>query len=311
MTAWTTLAPEAARALGEVERAAWAGARDAGIGDLVELVGRVCQTQIGLRPLEPPPEGRPTRWGAIDAADWRSLVDLSSVEATALRFAEQFTVDVASITPELRRQLFAELGPGAADFAAFVFVLDFLPRTMAGFEALGVGSGAAWPPAVSGEATTSGLWAALDTFTRSVPALDSLDPVLTELVRLRGAREHHCRLCASLRSRPALLAGAEESTFTALLVEDETSGLHSTERAAVAFTGAMIWTPAAIPPEVVTTLRAALAEEQRVELVLDITRNALNKVAVALGADAPHVETGVEIYDVDSQGNLLYGLSLD
>ena len=165
-------------------------------------------------------------------------------------------------------------------------------------------------PTTSGDPDALGIWGALDAFTRAVPELDSLDPILTELVRLRGASQHHCRLCASLRSRPALLAGAEESTFTGLL-GGETSGLSSTERAAVEFTDAMIWTPSAIPPDVVTALRTSLAEGQRVELVLDITRNALNKVAVALAADAPHVEIGVEIYDVDPDGNLLYGLSLD
>ena len=53
------------------------------------------------------------------------------------------------------------------------------------------------------------------------------------------------------------------------------------------------------------------SEAQQVELVLDITRNAINKVAVALAADAPHVEHGIEIYDVDDTGNLVYGLSLD
>jgi AhpD family alkylhydroperoxidase len=193
-----------------------------------------------------------------------------------------------------------------------VFVVDFLPRTPAGLEALGVGESSARSATTSREAgaTTPGIWVALDAFTRAVPTLGSLDPVVTELVRLRGASQHHCRLCASLRSRPALLAGTEESTFAAVLA-NETSGLSSIQRAAVAFTDAMIWTPAAIPPEVVTTLRHALSDEQRTELVLDITRNALNKVAVALGADEPHVQTGVEIYDVDPEGNLLYGLTLD
>jgi len=42
-----------------------------------------------------------------------------------------------------------------------------------------------------------------------------------------------------------------------------------------------------------------------------VTRNALNKVAVALGADAAHVENGIEIYDVGPDGELQYGLALD
>jgi len=45
--------------------------------------------------------------------------------------------------------------------------------------------------------------------------------------------------------------------------------------------------------------------------VLDVTRNALNKVAVALAADAAHVEDGVEIYDIEPDGSLVYGLDPD
>ena len=51
--------------------------------------------------------------------------------------------------------------------------------------------------------------------------------------------------------------------------------------------------------------------ELEVELVLDVTRNALNKVAVALGADAAHVDDGIEVYDVEPDGSLVYGLSAD
>ena len=47
---------------------------------------------------------------------------------------------------------------------------------------------------------------------RQVARLDTLDPVLTELVRLRGARQHECRLCGSRRSVAAIGAGAEEAT---------------------------------------------------------------------------------------------------
>ena len=46
------------------------------------------------------------------------------------------------------------------------------------------------------------------------------------------------------------------------------------------------------------------------ELVLDVTRNALNKIAVALGADAAHVDEGIEIYDITADGGLVYGLTL-
>jgi hypothetical protein len=46
-----------------------------------------------------------------------------------------------------------------------------------------------------------------------------------------------------------------------------------------------------------------------VELVLDVARNAANKIAVAFGADEAHVTDGVEFYDVDERGELVYGLT--
>jgi AhpD family alkylhydroperoxidase len=313
MNVLTAYAPNAARALGEIERATWGAARRAGIDDLAGLVNRVCAAQIRLAPLDRDPEGAPaapTRWARADGATWREIDGLSPRDQVALRFAEQFSVDVASVTPHLRAELIAEFGAGVGDFVAIVFAMDFLPRTRAGLEALlGQGAGT-WPHSASEDTDPPEIWEALDDYTRVVPALGSLDPVLTELVRLRGARQHRCRLCTSLRSRPALMAGADESTLAKVLGE-ETEGLTPVQRAAIGFTDAMIWTPAAFPQDAVAALSASLEVGQRIELVLDITRNALNKVAVALGADAPHVESGVEIYDVDPEGNLLYGLTLD
>ena len=108
------------------------------------------------------------------------------------------------------------------------------------------------------------------------------------------------------------MAGADEAVFAAV---DDYAGAASTlsdaQRAALAFTDAVIWTPGRIGRGTVEAVRAHLSNAQQVELVLDITRNALNKVAVALAADAAHVEDGIEIYDMDEAGDLVYGLSLD
>jgi hypothetical protein len=86
------------------------------------------------------------------------------------------------------------------------------------------------------------------------------------------------------------------------------SDLTPLQRAALAFTDAMIWTPGHMDPAAVEAMRATATPAQQVELVLDVTRNALNKIAVALGADAAHVDEGIEIYDVTPDGSLVYGL---
>jgi flagellar motor switch protein FliG len=42
------------------------------------------------------------------------------------------------------------------------------------------------------------------------------------------------------------------------------------------------------------------------ELTLDVMRNASNKIAVALRADAPRVEEGTSLYTIDADGQPVY-----
>ena len=105
------------------------------------------------------------------------------------------------------------------------------------------------------------------------------------------------------------MAGADDVTFAAV---DDFAGsdLSAVQKAALALTDALIWQPAHLPDEALAGVRAHLTPAQAVELVLDVMRNAGNKIAVALAADAPHVTDGVEIYDINPDGTLTYGLSV-
>ena len=47
-------------------------------------------------------------------------------------------------------------------------------------------------------------------------------------------------------------------------------------------------------------MRAELTDAEIVEIVLDLVRNAANKIAVSLGGDEAVVTDGVEYYDVDA-----------
>ena len=285
-------APAAAAALCAVEAALWSDAADAGLTGIVATCGVGSAGLLGLDPLPCPPHG-PGPWTADDGA--------------VVTFAEQTCLDVAAVSDGQRTAFVAAAGKHAGTLAAALWVTEFLPRTRHALDALfGPGS---WPAAPAAP-PPGGIWAALDGLIRSVPALDTLDPVTSELIRLRGARQHDCRLCRSLRSRSALRAGATDATFDAVDHHAD-SQLSPLQRAALAFTDAMIWTPGHLDPAAVERLRAEADAAQQVEVVLDVTRNALNKVAVALGADAAHVENGIEIYDVGPDGELQYGLALD
>jgi alkylhydroperoxidase family enzyme len=143
---------------------------------------------------------------------------------------------------------------------------------------------------------------------RAVAQLDALDPLTTEIVRLRGARMHQCRLCQSIRNVRAAEAGADESLYDQI-DDHERSSLPLRHRQVLRLVDAMLWEPTAFPAGVVDGVRAELTDTELVEVVFDVVRNAANKVAVAFGADDPHVTEGVEFYDIDASGDLVYGLT--
>jgi alkylhydroperoxidase family enzyme len=153
--------------------------------------------------------------------------------------------------------------------------------------------------------TSSGMdpWAAHERFLLEVAKLSALDPVTSELVRLRGARAHACRLCQSRRSVAAIdLVGGSE-----LFEERDPAGVSEAQRLALQVVDTFVWQPTRWPDGLGGQAVDALGPAASTELVLDVIRNAANKIAVAFGVDAPQVETGVEFYDIDpSTGELRY-----
>jgi alkylhydroperoxidase family enzyme len=218
-------------------------------------------------------------------------------------FAEQFAVDVTQIDDLMRAELAEAAGDRVFPVVMAIYLGDWVPRVRHALDALFAPSAWSTPAPADGHR-----WPAIEAFQQAVARLDTLDPVTTELVRLRGARQHQCRLCQSLRSRSALAAGADDATFAA--VDDfAASDLSDARKAALSLTDALIWTPADVGEDVLSGVRAHFAPAQAVELVLDLMRNAGNKIAVALAADAPNVSEGVEIYDIGPDGTLTQGLA--
>lgn len=226
-------------------------------------------------------------------------------DRAVLELTDQFVLDVAAVTDEQRDRWFAELSTDAFPVVQCVYVLDHGLRMRAALrQVFGVEGGAAAP----GEATPTELWPALEEWMRAVARLQALDPLTTELVRLRGARAHNCRLCRSLRNVRAVRDGAGESTFDK--IDDyERSDLVERHKVALRVVDAMLWQPTAWPVGLVEDVRSAFTDEAALELVLDVGRNAANKIAVAFGADQANVADGVELYDVDDLGDLVYGVA--
>lgn len=145
-------------------------------------------------------------------------------------------------------------------------------------------------------------WPLLEDLMRAVARLEALDPVTTELVRLRGAAAHDCRLCRSRRSTPARAAVSLLDQVESGAVPADLSPRH---RAALALTDAVVWDWRAVPETVLADVRRELAPAEVVEVVLDVVRNAANKIAVALAADAPEVSEGVQWFSADADGQVV------
>ncbi|MDH6245795.1 carboxymuconolactone decarboxylase family protein [Mycobacterium sp. OTB74] len=227
----------------------------------------------------------------------------ADLEPLVAEFAEQFSTDVSAITAAQREEFLAALGRNAFRVAALMFIADFVPRVRAGFAALGL-------PPVSDpgdwDRDTDPTDLLLNRFASTVGALRELDPVMTEVVRLRGAAAHNCRLCKSLREGTALDAGGNESMYSDIELYESSQLLDERHKAALRYVDALVWTPWQISADVVAGVRAHFSDAEATEITLDVMRNAINKIAVALGGDAPRVAEGTERYLLGADGQPVF-----
>jgi alkylhydroperoxidase family enzyme len=242
----------------------------------------------------------PTRHARVSALARRACADTLSLpplpaeiivdgpedsdESAAVEFAEQFSADVSSISDDLRLRFTSAVGKSAFSVMVLTYVADFLPRMRAGFEALGLS--VPWTDSVVWDHDAKCSDALFNQFLPAVNALHELDPVTTEVVRLRGARQHNCRMCKARREADALEAGGTESLYEHIDFYETSDQLTDRHKAALRYVDALIWTPAAIKPDVAAGVRTHFTEAQSFELTVDVMHNAANKIAVSLGADA-------------------------
>ena len=227
---------------------------------------------------------------------------LGSQPQVVTEFADQFGADVTGITDEHRGALTAALGKATFPVVVTIYLADFLLRVKAGLDALGLPTD--W---FAGEESEDDATDVL--FNRFLPAvarLRDLDPITTELVRLRGARAHDCRLCKSLRESTALDAGGSESLYGDIDRYESSALLSDAHKAALRYADALIWSPSRIDADVAADVLRHFAPAQARELTLDVMRNASNKIAVSLKADAARVAQGTERYLIDADGQTVY-----
>jgi alkylhydroperoxidase family enzyme len=264
-----------------------------GDGRMTGLVRRVCAETLALPPL--PSEVAVTGPVPDD-------------EAVVAEFVEQFSVDVSMITDDQRSGLWSALGDNTFSVVVQMYIADFVPRVRAGLEALRLGQNfLSWTHGpIVWDHRTDPSDAVFNGFLPAVARLRALDALTSEVVRLRGAAQHNCRLCKSLRETTALDVGGSETLYGDIAHFEASALLSDRQKAALRYADALIWSPGDIDHGIVAGLRAHFSDAEAVELTFDVMRNASNKVAVALAGDAPRVEHGTEQYLLDANGQTVF-----
>jgi alkylhydroperoxidase family enzyme len=264
-----------------------------GDGRAAGLIRRVCAQTLSLPSL--PAEVAVTGPG-------------SDADAVVADFAEQFSIDVSMIGDQKRSRLWSALGDNTFGVVVQMYIADFVPRVRAGLEALGVGQRyLGWVDGrVTWDHTTDPSDAVFNGFLPAVARLRDLDALTSEVVRLRGAAQHNCRLCKSLRETTALDAGGSETLYGDIERFEASELLTDRQKAALRYADALIWSPGHIDRGIVAAVRAQFSDDEAAELTFDVMRNASNKVAVALAGDAPRVASGTEEYLLDVDGQTVF-----
>ena len=238
--------------------------------------------------------------------DYPSSPLFSPAERDTLAFAEQFLIDVGGTTEDARAELIQHFGAdGARGVVSAIYVVEFTQRLQMIAARLLDDEAPAPPPIGSpavGDATPAGL---LTAYQEAVVRGNELDAMTTELVRLRCARTHRCRICQTLRLADARAAGVDEA-ITAQIDFYEHSDLPDRAKVALRVTDSFITQPDILSDAVAEQARASFAPAELASLCLDITKWSTQKIHVALGTDgADGLETddeGVAVFGFDETG---------
>lgn len=134
-----------------------------------------------------------------------------------------------------------------------------------------------------------------------------LDSVTTELIRLRCARQHDCRICQTLRLSDAAREGVDDSMSDQIDFY-ETSTLSERHKVALRIVDAFIWRPTDIDDTLVRQAREAFSDGELSEILVDITKWSTQKIHVCLGTDGADRLTvndrGVTYFSFDDEGRV-------
>ena len=299
------LEPEATRLLDQVNEQVWATV-DPALLEIIRLrIAWLLGNTAGMRTrsrLARVPEQKVAELPAYATSPLFTALDRDGIA-----FAEQFVIDVSGTSQESLDALRGHMGPDhLRDFVTSVYLVEFTQRLQQVAPDL-LPSVLERPNAARPEPPPAALREMLGSYQDAVVRSTALDPVTTELVRLRCARTHNCRICQTLRLADAQAAGVD-SEMTSKIDFYETSDLAEPHKLALRITDAFILRPDALSEDIVGPARATFSPQQLAELCLDITKWSTQKIHVALGTDGtdglPVNEDGVVFFGFQNDGRV-------
>ena len=147
---------------------------------------------------------------------------------------------------------------------------------------------------------------AIAEFAAAAVRAKGIDQIVTELVRLRCAQYHDCRLCGSFRVQEALDAGFDESMQKAI-ASYETSDFSPRVKAALRLCDAMIMRPGDIDPDLREELHEHFSDAEITEICVDVMKWSQQKSLVALRIEPPASDQNLTQLIFDSDGHPVFG----
>ena len=139
--------------------------------------------------------------------------------------------------------------------------------------------------------------------------LGELDPQTSELVRLRCATWHNCRVRKSLRHVTGGKRVLDEST-AAKVTAYEDSDLDDRHKVALRLADAYMTVPGLIDEELSAQVRREFTDSQVTEMLLDIIAWTQQKPLVSLALDIPPDPSALSSLDFDELGEPIIGAKL-
>jgi|TARA_B110000902_G_scaffold265250_1_gene349004 alkylhydroperoxidase family enzyme len=161
-------------------------------------------------------------------------------------------------------------------------------------------------PRISPEQLTQGvslnspLETSIANFAAAVVSAKTVNPLITELVRLRCAQIHDCRLCGSLRNQEALDEGFDE-TMQRKIATYENSDFSPEIIVALKLCDAIILSPMLANNALKEELNRYFSSQQISEICLDVMKWSQQKALVALRIEAP-IRKYISVLSFDEKG---------